>query len=203
MARTESNAIPLGTIAPDFSLLEVRSNQVLTRDQIFASHPQGCPRLGLLVMFVCVHCPFVMHVEEELGRIGRDFHGMYGEGPLAIAAISSNDVATYPQDAPNFMRFQADRNGWSFPYLYDESQEVAKAYHAACTPDVYLFDKELKLVYHGQIDNTRPSKYTEGGEKNPATGSDLRAAIQNTFAKQPPLATQTPALGCNIKWKDA
>lgn len=202
MARTESNAIPLGTIAPDFSLLDVRSNQVLTRDQIFASHPQGCPRLGLLVMFVCVHCPFVKHVEEELGRIGVDFFGRYGEGPLAIAAISSNDVATYPQDAPEFMRDQAGRCGWTFPYLYDETQEVAKAYHAACTPDLYLFDKDLKLVYHGQLDSTRPAKYTEDGKLVPADGSDLRTAIGALLAKQPPLQEQIPALGCNIKWRE-
>lgn len=203
MARTESNAIAPGTVAPDFSLLDVRSNRVLTRDQIFASHPQGCPRLGLLVMFVCVHCPFVIHVEEELGRIGKEFFGQSGEGPLAIAAISSNDVATYPQDAPEFMRVQADRCGWPFPYLYDETQSVAKAYHAACTPDVYLFDRNLKLVYHGQIDSSRPQKYSEDGKLVAATGTDLRKAIENLFANQPPLVEQRPALGCNIKWRES
>lgn len=203
MARTESNAIPLGTVAPDFKLLDVRSNKVLTRDQIFAADPKGCPRLGLLVMFVCVHCPFVMHVEEALGRIGVETYGRAGEGPLAIAAISSNDVDTYPQDAPDHMRYQAERCGWTFPYLYDESQEVAKAYHAACTPDVYLFDRDLKLVYHGQIDSTRPAKYDEQGRNIPSTGDDLRNAIQALFKHQPPLETQTPSLGCNIKWKDA
>ncbi|ADV81578.1 thioredoxin family protein [Terriglobus saanensis] len=204
MARTESNSeLSLGTIAPAFELLDVRSNTVLSRDEIFASHPQGCPRLGLLVIFASVHCPFVQHVEDQLARIGRDFNGLAGEGPLAIVAINSNDTDAYPQDAPHFMRFQADRCSWSFPYLVDPSQEVARAYHAACTPDVYLFDRELKLAYHGQIDGTRPNKYADISDGKASDGADLRAAIQNMFARQPPLENQVPALGCNIKWRES
>jgi hypothetical protein len=203
MARTAStDALPLGAIAPDFSLLDVRSNQVLTRDQIFATAPNGCPRLGLLVIFACVHCPFVIHIEDQLGRLGHEFFGAHGEGPLAIAVINSNDIETFPQDAPHFMRFQADRCGWPFPYLLDATQEVAKSYSAACTPDIYLFDRELNLVYHGQFDSTRPTKYADISDGSAATGADLRTAIQNMFSRQPPLADQKPALGCNIKWKE-
>lgn len=202
MARTVSNSdLALGTVAPDFKLLDVRSNKPLSRDTIFASHPQGCPRLGLLVVFCCVHCPFVMHVEQQLGQLGREFYGAAGEGPLAIAAISSNDTDAFPQDAPEFMRAQAERCGWSFPYLVDITQEVAHNYHAACTPDVYLFDSNLKLVYHGQIDSTRPTKYADLSDGKTSDAADLRAAIQTMFRGQPPLQLQTPALGCNIKWR--
>jgi len=204
MARTESNSeLSLGIIAPNFELLDVRSNKTLSRDDIFALHPQGCPRLGLLVIFASVHCPFVKHVEDQLAHIGRDFNGLSGEGPLAIVAISSNDVEAYPQDAPDFMRLQAERCGWSFPYLVDPSQEVARAYHAACTPDVYLFDRELKLAYHGQIDGTRPNKYADISDGKASDGADLRFAIQNMFAQQPPVENQIPALGCNIKWRES
>lgn len=202
MARTESNAIDLGTVAPDFSLLDVRSNRVLTRDQIFAPIAQDKPRLGFLVMFVCVHCPFVKHIEEELGRIGNEFYGAQGEGPIAIAAISSNDIAAYPQDAPEFMQEQADRCGWTFPYLHDASQQVAKRYHAACTPDLYLFDQEMKLVYHGQLDNSRPQRKDGSGNDLAVDGADLRAAIRHVLQHEPPLQQQIPALGCNIKWKE-
>lgn len=175
---------PLGTLAPDFSLPDVRSGRTLTRDDVKGAG-------GLLAIFLCVHCPFVKHVEQGLARFAADYAGK----GLGIVGISSNDATTYPDDSPDGMRAQAKRIGFTFPYLYDESQEVARAYDAACTPDFFLYDRNLKLAYRGQFDASRP------GMSTPVTGSDLRRAVDGVLAGEPPLEEQRPSLGCNIKWK--
>jgi hypothetical protein len=148
-------------------------------------------------MFICVHCPYVKYVEEELARIGRDY-----EGKIAMVAISSNDVETYPQDSPEEMKKQAERLGFRFPYLYDETQEVARAYEAACTPDIFLFDGQMALVYRGQLDDSRPQRSSGGGNDIPVTGKDLRAAMDAVIAGKRPDPNQRFAVGCNIKWKE-
>jgi thiol-disulfide isomerase/thioredoxin len=153
---------------------------------------------GLLVMFVCVHCPYVKHVEEQLARIGEDYFN--NDGPIAMAAIQSNDVEQYPEDGPQEMRAQAERLGWRFPYLLDETQEVARAYEAACTPDFFLFDGEMKLVYRGQLDESRPRR-KDFGNDIPVTGKDLRAALDAVIAGKRPETNQVNSIGCNIKWK--
>ena len=175
---------PLGTIAPDFSLPDVVSGKTVTRD---GAKGAG----GLLVIFLCVHCPFVKYVEQGIARFAGDYAGQ----GLGIVGISSNDAVAFPDDAPEGMRAQAKRLGFTFPYLYDESQQVARAYDAACTPDFFLYDRELRLVYRGQFDTSRPSLGT------PVTGSDLRRAVEALLAGKPPLDPQVPSLGCNIKWK--
>jgi thiol-disulfide isomerase/thioredoxin len=190
--------VELGTVAPAFELLDVVSGKVLSRDAIFA--PNGKKKKGLLVMFVCVHCPYVKHLEEELGNIGRDYYGAAGEGPIAIAAIQSNDTVQYPDDGPEGMREQAQRLGWTFPYLLDETQDVARAYEAACTPDFFLFDAELKLVYRGQLDDSRPMR-KDFGNNLPVTGKDLRAALDAVLAGKAPDAEQRSSIGCNIKYR--
>ena len=211
MARTQSTMVQLGTEAPAFELMDVVSGRAMGRDDVVATAwddessdqvnkmPGGgsskTGRHGLLVMFVCVHCPYVKHVEAELGRIGKDYAGR-----IAIAAIQSNDVEQYPEDGPEGMREQAKRLGWSFPYLLDETQEVARAYEAACTPDFFLFDAEMKLVYRGQIDDSRPRR-GDGGNDVPVTGKDLRAAMDDVIAGKRPDTNQRTSLGCNIKWK--
>jgi thioredoxin-related protein len=216
MSKTESKMVELGTEAPPFELVDVVSGKVFSRDDIAASvwdenlsdgvnkSTHGGPRKkhGLLIMFVCVHCPYVKHVEQELARIGRDYFGEHGEGPIAIAAIQSNDIAEYPQDAPEHMREQATRLGWTFPYLLDEAQEVARAYAAACTPDFFLFDAEMKLVYRGQLDDSRPRR-GDSGNDTPVTGKDLRAALDAVIAGKRPDTNQRTSLGCNIKWREA
>jgi peroxiredoxin len=174
----------LGTIAPDFSLPDVVSGKTVTRD---GAKGAG----GLLVMFLCVHCPFVKYVEQGIARFAGDYAGQ----GLGIVGISSNDAVAHPDDAPQGMRAQAKRLGFTFPYLYDESQQIARAYDAACTPDLFLYDRELRLVYRGQFDASRPSLST------PVTGSDLRRAVEALLAGKPPLDPQVPSLGCNIKWK--
>jgi thiol-disulfide isomerase/thioredoxin len=166
------------------------------RDDVFAG-ADAAGRHGLLVMFICVHCPYVKHVEEELARVGRDY-----EGKIGIAAISSNDIAAYPQDGPEEMKAQALRLDFRFPYLLDETQEVARAYDAACTPDLFLFDGEMKLVYRGQLDDSRPRRGDFGNDL-PVTGKDLRAAMDAVIAGKRPDPSQRFAVGCNIKWKDA
>jgi thiol-disulfide isomerase/thioredoxin len=175
---------PLGTIAPNFSLPDVVSGKIVSRD---AAKGAG----GLLVMFLCVHCPFVKYVEHGLARFATDYAGK----GLGIIAISSNDAATYPDDSPDGMRAQAKRIGFTFPYLYDESQQIARDYDAACTPDFFLYDRDLKLAYRGQFDASRP------GMSAPVTGSDLRRAVDGLLAGEPPLEEQRPSIGCNIKWK--
>ena len=183
MVRTPSTMLPLGTVAPDFDLPNVDGRMV---DYAAAAGPQGT-----VVMFICNHCPFVKHVADELARLGREF---IPRG-VGFVAISSNDVASHPADSPEQMVREAEDRGYPFPYLYDETQEVAKAYHAACTPDFYVFDAGRKLVYRGQLDPSRP------GSDVPVTGRDLRAAVDALLAGRPPLTQQIPSLGCNIKWK--
>ncbi|MGI9189012.1 MAG: thioredoxin family protein [Longimicrobiaceae bacterium] len=183
MARTASTMLPLGTPAPDFRLPDTEGKTVALDD--FADAP------ALLVMFICNHCPFVQHVRDELARLGRD----YRPRGAAIVAISSNDAEAYPQDGPDAMRREKEAVGYTFPYLYDESQEVAKAYGAACTPDFYLFDEDRRLVYRGQLDASRP------GNALPVTGEDLRAALEATLAGAAANPNQVPSIGCNIKWK--
>lgn len=185
MARTPSTMeLKLGDPAPAFRLTDVRTAAPVSLDDL-----AGAP--ALLVMFVCNHCPFVVHVEDELTRLGAD----YAARGVAIVAISSNDVANYPDDSPEKMVEFANQHHWDFPYLYDESQEVAKAYFAACTPDFFLFDSDQRLVYRGQLDASRP------GNDVPVTGRDLRTAL-NALLEGNAIATeQAPSLGCNIKWK--
>jgi len=182
MAATPSTMVPLGTAAPDFRLPDT-NGKLVARDD-FKDAP------ALLVMFICNHCPFVLHIRSGLAQFGRDY-----QGKLAIAAVSSNDVAGYPGDSPERMAAEARTAGYTFPYLYDESQEVAKGYRAACTPDFFLFDRSRHLVYRGQFDDSRPSN------GKPVTGADLRAACDALLAGKPVAAQQTPSIGCNIKWK--
>ncbi|MEJ2163864.1 MAG: thioredoxin family protein [Robiginitalea sp.] len=184
MARTPSIMLPLGTKAPDFVLPDTISGNQYTLDQI-----QG--EKGTVIMFICNHCPFVKHVNAELVRIGKDF----GELGVGFAAISSNDVENYPEDHPNKMKDTASREGYPFPYLYDASQQTAREYQAACTPDFYLFGPELELVYRGQLDSSRP------GNNIPVSGEDLRAAINCLLEGRSVPADQKPSIGCNIKWK--
>lgn len=184
MARTPSSMIPLATKAPDFSLPDTTSGKVRSLQEV-----QG--KKGTLIMFICNHCPFVKHVNDELVRLGKE----YPARGIALVAINSNDVKNYPEDSPAKMKEVAQRSGYAFPYLYDESQEVAKAYDAACTPDFFLFDSDLKLVYRGQLDDSRP------GNDIPVTGKDLRTAMDALLEEKPISENQRPSLGCNIKWK--
>ena len=183
MVRTPSTMLPLGTAAPDFSLPNIDGRPVSLADV--------AGERGTVVMFICNHCPFVKHVADQLAVLGRD----YLPRGIGFVAISANDVATHPADSPEQMVHEAEERGYPFPYLYDETQEVAKAYHAACTPDFYLFDARRSLVYRGQLDPSRP-----GGD-TPVTGRDLRDAIDALLGGLPPIAEQIPSLGCNIKWK--
>ncbi|GAB5400401.1 MAG: thioredoxin family protein [Aureisphaera sp.] len=184
MARTESNMLPLGTKAPDFNLTDTVSNDPMTFHDIAG-------KKGTVVMFICNHCPFVIHVNEEIVRLANDYR-VTGFG---FVAISSNDIENYPQDAPDKMWEVARTNNYPFPYLYDETQEVAKAYDAACTPDFFLFDAQHRLVYRGQLDNSRP------GNSIPVNGRDLREALDNILNNSPQRKDQKPSIGCNIKWK--
>lgn len=184
MALTPSTMLELGTPAPEINLPDVVSGKQISL-ATFADDQ------ALLVMFLCRHCPFVLHVKHELTRIGSD----YAEKPLGIVAISSNDAENFPNDAPEHLKAMAEELDFKFPFCYDESQEVAKAYSAACTPDFFLFDGERKLVYRGQLDDARP----ENGK--PIDGRDLRAAIDAVLAGEPVSQDQRPSVGCNIKWK--
>jgi peroxiredoxin len=184
MAKTESTMLPLESPAPDFALPEVTSGAVIKLGD-FAS------RDALLVMFLCRHCPFVQHVEQGLAKLARD----YKQKSLAIVGICSNDALTFPEDAPDSLREQAAEVGFTFPYLFDETQEVARSYDAACTPDFFLFDKDRKLVYRGRLDASRP------GNDIPVTGKDLRAAIDAVLSGAVLSEDQVPSLGCSIKWK--
>jgi AhpC/TSA family len=192
MSRTESTMVKLGTTAPAFELMDVLSGKAMGRDDVFALPEKS---LGLLVMFVCPHCPYVKHMEAELGRIGADYSGTIG-----VAAIMSNDLVEYPQDGPEAMRDQATRNAWHFPYLLDETQEVAREYDAACTPDFFLFDAEMKLAYRGQLDSSRPKRGDFGNGLEP-DGKDLRAALDAVVAGKRPDTNQVNSIGCNIKWR--
>ena len=184
MSLTPSTMLELGTRAPDFALPDVRTGQTVCLNDFEDKN-------ALLIIFMCAHCPYVKLVESEFAAIGRD----YAEQSLGIVAISSNDVDNYPDDAPDRLQDQAERLGFNFPYLYDEDQQAAKAYRAACTPDLYLFDKNMELVYRGQLDDARP------GNNKPVDGKNLRAAIDSVLADEEVSESQLPATGCNIKWK--
>ena len=180
--------LDLGTTAPPFSLPDVVSKRAVSLDS-FAS------RKALLVMFICHHCPFVKHIKDELARLGRDFSASYAASGLAIVAISSNDPAVSSDDSPEGLERMAAAWGLNFPVCYDESQAVAKSYAAACTPDFFLFDAARRLVYRGQLDDSRP------GNGKPVTGADLRAAIAAALAGRAVDPRQMPSIGCNIKWR--
>jgi peroxiredoxin len=182
MVAVNSTMLPLGTVAPDFRLPDTNGQTVSLSD--FKGKP-------LLVMFICNHCPYVKHIRSGLAQIGKD----YASRGAAIVAVSSNDVANYPQDGPDKMKLEAKDAGYNFPYLYDASQTVAKAYRAACTPDFYLFDKDHRLAYRGQFDDSRP------GSGLPVTGKDLRSALDAVLAGKEAAGQQKPSIGCNIKWK--
>ena len=184
MSLTESTMLELGTEAPAFSLPDVTTGETVSLES-FAD------REGLLVMFICRHCPYVQHVKEELSRLGRDYEG----SAVGIVAISANDGATYSDDAPPSLKAFAEEQGFAFPLLHDESQETAKAYTAACTPDFFLFDRERKRVYRGQLDAARP------GRSAPSDGADLRRALDQVIAGTAVPPEQRPSIGCNIKWR--
>ncbi len=180
MAAVESQMLPLGTRAPAFTLPDP--------DGQLHSLAPGAD--AYLVMFICNHCPFVKHVREELARLGRD----YGGRNVAVYAINSNDINTHPGDAPDKMKGEAETWGYAFPYLFDADQSVAKAYRAACTPDFFVFDAAQRLVYRGQLDDSRPSN------QEPVNGKDVRDALDAVLAGKPVSDRQTPSIGCNIKW---
>jgi peroxiredoxin len=186
MALTPSNMLPLGTLAPDFRLPDTISGQIVTLDQI-AVGP------ALVLMFICNHCPYVKHVQAELVRLARD----YQPRGVVFAAISSNDVEHYPEDSPQCMKAEAQRAEYPFPYLFDETQMVARAYKAACTPDFYVFDQARRCVYRGRLDGATP------GNDLPVDGADLRAALDALLEGREVSPDQKPSLGCNIKWKSA
>lgn len=183
MALTPSTMLPLGTTAPDFELPDPSGKIISLAD--FKDKP------ALLIIFMCNHCPYVKHIRAGLAQLARD----YVPRSVAIVGISANDVANYPEDSPAKMAQEVKSAGYIFPYLYDESQAVAKAYRAACTPDIYLFDRQRRLVYRGQFDESRP------GSGIPVTGKDLRAALDAVLAGKPVSADQKASIGCNIKWK--
>ena len=184
MVLTPSTMLPLGTQATDFQLPDAVSGKTISLSS-FAD------KKALLVMFICAHCPFVKHVKHELAKLGKD----YGDKGLGIVAISANDIANYPNDAPDKLKAMAQELGFNFPFCYDESQEVAKAYKAACTPDFFVFDGDRQLVYRGQLDDSRPSN------DKPVTGKDLRSALDAVLAGESVSPEQKPSIGCNIKWK--
>jgi peroxiredoxin len=179
----ESTMLPLGTEAPDFSLPEVSSGKTVSLESLPGQRP-------LLVMFLCRHCPFVKHLENAVAALGRDY-----SDKIAMVAISSNDAESHPEDAPSSLKEQAREAGFTFPYLYDESQEVARAYQAACTPDFFLFDSSRRLIYRGQFDSSRPRNGI------PVSGEDLRRAIDAGLRGEPIPGEQRPSVGCSIKWK--
>ncbi|MFY0593991.1 thioredoxin family protein [Roseivirga sp.] len=183
MARTLSNMLPLGTKAPSFELLDTISGKMCSLEDLKSDK-------ATVIMFICNHCPFVKHVDEGIVVLAND----YKKQGVSFIAMSSNDVANYPQDAPHLMKLEAEKVGYNFPYLYDESQAVAKSYDAACTPDFYIFDGELNCVYRGQLDDSRP------GNGKPVTGQDMRAALDEIISEKPVTTPQIPSMGCNIKW---
>lgn len=184
MVKTASTMLALGTAAPEFHLPDVVSGETISLATFSDSK-------ALLLMFICQHCPFVKHVQSELAKIGHD----YGDRPLGIVAISANDVANYPDDSPEKLKQMAQEFNFNFPVCYDESQSVSKSYTAACTPDFFLFDSSSKLVYRGQLDDSRPSNGV------PVTGKDLRQAIDAVLQDRAIDFEQKPSIGCNIKWK--
>ena len=184
MVLTPSTMLQLGTKAPDFRLPDSVSGQIIS-----LAHFED--KTALLIMFICCHCPFVKHIEQEIAKLSQD----YQDKPLGIIAISANDISKYPDDSPENMKLMTQKLGFNFPFCYDASQEVAKSYTAACTPDFFLFDNLRKLVYRGQLDDSRPSNQI------PVTGTDLRQAIDYLLANKPLDFPQKPSIGCNIKWK--
>ncbi len=184
MAQTPSNMLPLNTVAPNFSLFDTVSNKIVSLNELKGNK-------ATVIMFICNHCPFVIHVNEQLVQLAMD----YALKEVRFIAISSNDAVNYPQDSPDKMRLHALQNNYTFPYLYDETQEVARAYDAACTPDIYVFDANLKLQYRGQLDDSRP------GNGIPVTGHDLRHALDCILENKEINKPQKPSIGCNIKWK--
>ncbi|HMR43176.1 MAG TPA: thioredoxin family protein [Saprospiraceae bacterium] len=184
MAFTESTMLPLGTKAPGFELPDAVSGKMIRLEMLQSDK-------ATVIMFICNHCPYVIHVNEELVRLAKD----YQPRGVAFVAISSNDVEKYSADAPDKMKEVAEGEGYTFPYLFDESQEVAKAYDAACTPDFYVFDGNMRLVYRGRLDDSRPNS------GRPLTGADLRAALDAVLSGAPVPEKQYPSGGCNIKWK--
>lgn len=185
MPKTESAMLPLGTKAPEFSLPDVTTGKTVSLKD-FSNHQP------LLVMLICRHCPYVKHLQHAIANLARD----YAKQPIGIVAISSNDIDVYPEDAPASLKQQAKELGFVFPYLFDETQEVARAYNATCTPDFFLFDRTLRLVYRGQFDGSRP------GNGIAVTGEDLRRAIDLTLKDQPVPVEQQPSVGCSIKWRE-
>jgi len=183
MSATLSTMLEIGTKAPKFCLPDTEGNKVSLSDILVDK--------GLMIMFICNHCPYVKHLNEALVKFANE----YSDKGIQCIAISSNDIENYPQDAPELMKVLAGQHNFPYPYLYDESQEVAKAYKAACTPDFFLFDKQLKLFYRGQFDESRP------GNGKPVTGSDIRKAVDALLAGEDPFEQQIPSMGCNIKWK--
>ncbi len=184
MARTYSEMIALGTAAPAFSLPDTVSEEMISIDSIKGDK-------GTVIMFICNHCPFVVHVNDELVKLAND----YKEKGIGFLAISANDVITHPGDAPDKMKAVAEKLNYPFPYCYDETQEVAKAFGAACTPDFFIYDSDNQLVYRGQLDDSRP------GNGIPVTGTDIRNALDNLINGEPVSTEQRPSIGCNIKWK--
>ncbi|MFX0558123.1 thioredoxin family protein [Maribacter sp. CXY002] len=186
MARTESNMLALGTIAPDFKLYDTVTDKNLCLSEIKGKQ-------GTVIMFICNHCPFVVHVNPKITELAKTYQAK----GIEFIAISSNDIIKYPQDAPDLMKKKAAEEGYTFPYLFDDTQEVAKAYDAACTPDFYLFNADLKLIYRGQLDDSRP------GNGLPLTGKDLINALEDLLNGNEITALQKPSIGCNIKWKQS
>ncbi len=184
MARTPSSMLELATAAPDFALPDTVSGEIVTLAQVKKEK-------GILVMFICNHCPYVIHVKDEVVKLANEYQAQ----GIGFVAISANDIINYPDDAPDKMKDFAIQNGFTFPYLYDESQEIAKSYDAACTPDFYLFDSNLELVYRGRLDESRP------GSGIPVTGKDLRTALEALIQGAAIPGEQYPSIGCNIKWK--
>ncbi len=184
MANTLSNMLPLGTVAPMFNLFDTISDKTLSLEKIKGEK-------ATVIMFICNHCPFVLHINDQLVELANEF---INKG-ISFVAISSNDIVNYPQDRPELMKILALKLQYPFPYLYDETQEIAKAYDAACTPDFYIFDSELKLVYRGQLDASRP------GNKISVTGKDIRKALDALLSTSRIDKKQTPSMGCSIKWK--
>ncbi len=187
MALTPSNSFPTNSQAPDFRLLDTVSGKKVNLKELKGEKGEK----GTAIFFICNHCPFVIHVNKELVNLSN----AYSSKGISFIAISSNDVKTYPQDGPEQMKIVAEKHNYSFPYLYDETQEVAKSYNAACTPDFYLFDSELKSTYHGQLDDSRPGNGIE------VTGKDMKDALEALLTGESPLEGQKPSIGCGIKWR--
>ena len=183
MARTPSNMVNLGTLAPSFKLLNTINNEIVISDNYFN-------KKGTIIMFICNHCPFVIHVLDEIVSITKKY-----DKEISFIAISSNDIVNYPEDSPELMKKLAEEKKFNFPYLFDETQEVAKKYDAACTPDFFIYNSDKQLVYRGQLDNSRP------GNDVPVTGHDLRKAIDSLIKGEEIDKNQKPSIGCNIKWK--